>query len=151
MDKTFLHSKPHLSQFTSFLMNHFFQSSVWRKQIKLEEEVAHQEIHLSFSPLQLPFMLPLTLLVCRYSLYCSYMGSISLLFVLHLVLFLFTYLFCISYGTRYAHVIIWYLRAAGKDWKQLELWERWYLLRIICQPFLFLGISNTQSDYYFFF
>lgn len=29
MDKTFLHSKPHISQYTSFLMNHFLQMTVF--------------------------------------------------------------------------------------------------------------------------
>lgn len=71
MDTTFLYSKPHLSPFRSFLMSHFFWKSVWRKEIKLEEEVVHQEIHLLSSPLQFPFMLLLTLLIYRHLLYCT--------------------------------------------------------------------------------
>lgn len=117
----------------------------------MEEEVFHQEIHLLFSHLQFPFTLPLTFLVHRYPLYCTDIWE-AFHFSLSCIMF-YSYLL-IHFASHMTHVlpsaIICYLCAAGKDWKQLKLWERWYLLRIICQPFLFLGISNTQSGYFFF-
>lgn len=107
-------------------------------------------MHLLFSHLQFSFILPLALLVHRYPLYCTAIWE-AFHFSLFSTMF-YSYLL-IYFASHMAHAlpsaIICYLCAVDKDWKQLKLWERWYLLRIICQPFLFLGISNTQSEYFF--
>lgn len=151
MDKTFLHSKPHISQYASFLMNHFLQMTVFEgSKLNWKRKFFIKKFIFIFTPV-ISFYVTLHIACAQTSsVFYSYMGSISLLFVLHHVLFSYTYLFCISYGTLCPVQSYCYLCAAGKDWKQLKLWERWYLLRIICQPFLFLGISNTPSGYFFF-
>lgn len=120
MDKTFLHSKPHISQYTSFLMNHFLQMTVFEGSIlNWKRKFFIKKFIFIFTPV-ISFYVTLHIACAQTSsVFYSYMGSISLLFVLHHVLFSFTYLFCISYAhsAQCNHIATSVLQAkTGNSW-----------------------------------